>query len=114
MCVSALGINVPALVSLVRVTLCPHFVAARDAETRRARKQQQAAAGNATAAMKVVLQAQHEKMIRRAGELEGGSRTRIIAALSCYVLKFSMLGFAVRLLVCCHAVNLRRVSSSLQ
>ena len=40
-CVSELGINVPAPVFLPHFTLCLHFVAARDAETRRAQQQQQ-------------------------------------------------------------------------
>ena len=55
------------------VTLCLYSVAARDAETRRARQQQQA---NATAAAEPALKAQHEETTRRAGEFEGGSRTR--------------------------------------
>ena len=48
-------------VSLLRVTLCVHFVAARDAETRRAQQQQRR---NAAATAPAALLARHEKTTR--------------------------------------------------
>ena len=72
MCVSELGINVPVPVFLLHVTLCLHFVAARDAETLRARQQQQA---NTVAVAEAALQAQHEETTRLAGEFKGECRT---------------------------------------
>ena len=79
-CVSELGINLPVPVFLLHVTLCLHFVAARDAETLRARQQQQA---NTVAVAEAALQAQHEETTRQAGEFEGGSRTQKNTALAC-------------------------------
>ena len=54
--------------SLLRVTVCVHFVAARDAEIRRGRQQQR---GNAAATVAVALQAKHEETTRLAGEYRG-------------------------------------------
>ena len=65
MSVSALGITPPASVSLLRVTLCLYFVAARGAETRRAWQQQR---GNVAATATVVLQARHEETTRLVSE----------------------------------------------
>ena len=50
---------------LLRVILCVHFVAARDAETRRAQQQQRR---NAAASAAAALQARHEETIRLTGE----------------------------------------------
>ena len=60
--------------SLLRVTLCVHFAAARDAETRRGRQQQR---GNAAATVAVALQAKHEETTRLAGEYKGEYITSI-------------------------------------
>ena len=51
---------------LVIVTLCVHFVAARDAETRRARQEQR---GNAAATAAAALQARHVETTQTAGRL---------------------------------------------
>ena len=59
-------------VSLLRVALCAPFVAARDAETRRARQQQRA---NAAATTTAALQARHEETTRVASEYEGDYMT---------------------------------------
>ena len=55
-------------VSLLRVTLCVHFAAARDAEARRARQQQRR---NAAATAAAALQARYEETTRLAGEYKG-------------------------------------------
>ena len=71
--------------SLPSVALCVRFVAVRDAEIRRAWRQQQAA-----------FQAQQEGTTRRAGDYTGGSRNA-----KYYVLKFRIIvGLHVCLFVC--------------
>ena len=60
-----LDIYASVLVFLLRVTLCLHFVAARDAETRRAREQQR---GNVAATAAAALQARHEETRQLAGK----------------------------------------------
>ena len=75
----------------VRVALCVRFVAARDAETRRARQQQPATAAAA-------LQARHEETTRLAGEYKGDcvtsnfsvEGTAVAMQIYIYIYRFSM------------------------
>ena len=76
--------------SLLRIILRHHFVAAKETETRRGRQQQQA---NANAAVEAALQAQHEEMTRRAGDYKGGSNAKYYSTV---VLCTKVLNFRIR------------------